>query len=429
MQEMFCEVCFVLLEVDVLLLVVCEFIVKVKEKVFGEEVISSLLLGQVFVGVVQKELIVVIGGDYEGKVVELNFVVMLFVVILMVGLQGVGKIMIVGKFVKLLCEKYKKKVLIVLCDVYCLVVIMQLKMVIEQVGVDFFLFMLDQKFVDIVFVVVDWVKCYYYDVLFVDMVGCFGIDEVMMQEIVVLYGMLKLVEMLFVVDVMFGQDVVNIVKVFNDMLLFIGVVLIKFDGDLCGGVVLLVCYVMGKLIKFVGVVEKFDGFEVFYFDWMVNWIFGMGDIFVFVEEVQCGVDVQVVQKFVDKVKKGGDFDLNDFCVQILQMKNMGGLLLLMDKFFVQFQQVVVGVDMGQVEKLICWMEGIISLMMFVECVKFEIIKVMCKCCIVVGVGVLVQEVNWMLNQYDQMCMMMKKLKGGNMQKMMCGLKGMMFGMC
>ncbi|KVO01267.1 signal recognition particle protein [Burkholderia ubonensis] len=427
-QEMLREVRLALLEADVALPVVREFIAKVKEKALGEEVISSLSPGQALVGVVQKELTAVIGGDYEGKAAELNLAVTPPAVILMAGLQGAGKTTTAGKLAKLLREKYKKKVLTVSCDVYRPAAITQLKTVSEQVGADFFPSTPDQKPVDIALAAVDWAKRHYHDVLIVDTAGRLGIDEAMMQEIAALHATLKPAETLFVVDAMLGQDAVNTAKAFNDALPLTGVVLTKLDGDSRGGAALSVRHITGKPIKFVGVAEKLDGLEIFHPDRMANRILGMGDILALVEEAQRGVDVQAAQKLADKVKKGGDFDLNDFRAQISQMKNMGGLSSLMDKLPAQFQQAAAGADMGQAEKQIRRMEGIISSMTPAERAKPEIIKATRKRRIAAGAGVPVQEVNRMLNQYDQMRTMMKKLKGGNMQKMMRGLKGMMPGL-
>ena len=427
-QEMLREVRLALLEADVALPVVREFIAKVKEKALGEEVIGSLSPGQALVGVVQKELTAVIGGDYEGKAVELNLAVTPPAVILMAGLQGAGKTKTAGKLAKLLREKYKKKVLTVSCDVYRPAAIMQLKTVSEQVGADFFPSSPDQKPVDIALAAVDWAKRHYHDVLIVDTAGRLGIDEAMMQEIAALNGALKPAETLFVVDAMLGQDAVNTAKAFNDALPLTGVVLTKLDGDSRGGAALSVRHITGKPIKFVGVAEKLDGLEVFHPDRMANRILGMGDILALVEEAQRGVDVQAAQKLADKVKKGGDFDLNDFRAQISQMKNMGGLSSLMDKLPAQFQQAAAGADMSQAEKQIRRMEGIISSMTPAERAKPEIIKATRKRRIAAGAGVPVQEVNRMLNQYDQMRTMMKKLKGGNLQKMMRGMKGMMPGL-
>ncbi|MCE4061660.1 signal recognition particle [Pandoraea anapnoica] len=426
-QEMLREVRLALLEADVALPVVRDFIAKVKEKALGEEVISSLSPGQALVGVVQRELTALMGGDYEGRAAELNLATTPPAIILMAGLQGAGKTTTVGKLAKLL-RAQKKKVLTVSTDVYRPAAIAQLETVTKQVDADFFPSQPDQKPVDIARAAVDWARRHHHEVLLVDTAGRLGIDEAMMQEISALHAELKPIETLFVVDAMLGQDAVNTARAFNDALPLTGVVLTKLDGDSRGGAALSVRHVTGKPIKFVGVGEKLDGLEVFYPDRMANRILGMGDILALVEEAQRGVDVQAAQKLADKVKKGGDFDLNDFKAQIGQMKKMGGLSSLMDKLPAQFQAAASQTNMDQAEKQVRRMEGIINSMTPAERAKPELIKASRKRRIAAGAGVQVQEVNRMLNQYDQMRTMMKKLKGGGMMKMMRSMKGMMPGM-
>ncbi|WP_353193111.1 signal recognition particle protein [Pandoraea pnomenusa] len=426
-QEMLREVRLALLEADVALPVVRDFIAKVKEKALGEEVISSLSPGQALVGVVQRELTALMGGDYEGRAAELNLATTPPAIILMAGLQGAGKTTTVGKLAKLL-RGQKKKVLTVSTDVYRPAAIAQLETVTKQVDADFFPSQPDQKPVDIARAAVDWARRHHHDVLLVDTAGRLGIDEAMMQEISALHAELKPIETLFVVDAMLGQDAVNTARAFNDALPLTGVVLTKLDGDSRGGAALSVRHITGKPIKFVGVGEKLDGLEVFYPDRMANRILGMGDILALVEEAQRGVDVQAAQKLADKVKKGGDFDLNDFKAQIGQMKKMGGLSSLMDKLPAQFQAAASQTNMDQAEKQVRRMEGIINSMTPAERAKPELIKASRKRRIAAGAGVQVQEVNRMLNQYDQMRTMMKKLKGGGMMKMMRSMKGMMPGM-
>ncbi|MDR3400389.1 MAG: signal recognition particle protein [Pandoraea sp.] len=426
-QEMLREVRLALLEADVALPVVRDFIAKVKEKALGEEVISSLSPGQALVGVVQRELTALMGGDYEGRAAELNLATTPPAIILMAGLQGAGKTTTVGKLAKLL-RAQKKKVLTVSTDVYRPAAIAQLQTVTQQVDADFFPSQPDQKPVDIARAAVDWARRHHHDVLLVDTAGRLGIDEVMMQEISALHAELKPIETLFVVDAMLGQDAVNTARAFNDALPLTGVVLTKLDGDSRGGAALSVRHITGKPIKFVGVGEKLDGLEVFHPDRMANRILGMGDILALVEEAQRGVDVQAAQKLAEKVKKGGDFDLNDFKAQIGQMKNMGGLSSLMDKLPAQFQAAASQTNMDQAEKQVRRMEGIINSMTPAERAKPELIKASRKRRIAAGAGVQVQEVNRMLNQYDQMRTMMKKLKGGGMMKMMRSMKGMMPGM-
>ena len=427
-QEMLREVRLALLEADVALPVVREFVAKVKEKALGAEVLDSLSPGQALVAVVQRELTAIIGGDYEGKAAELNLAVTPPAIILMAGLQGAGKTTTVGKLAKLLREKHKKKVLTVSVDVYRPAAIAQLQTVTEQVGADFFPSTSDQKPVDIARAAIDWARRHYHDVVIVDTAGRLGIDEAMMDEIRALHAAINPAETLFVVDAMLGQDAINTAKAFNDALPLTGVVLTKLDGDSRGGAALSVRHVTGRPIKFVGVGEKLDGLEVFHPDRMASRILGMGDIMALVEDAQRGVDVKAAQKLADKVKKGGDFDLNDFRAQLTQMKSMGGLSTLMDKLPAQFQQAAGKADMGQAEKQMRRMEGIICSMTPGERAKPELIKASRKRRIAIGAGVQVQEVNRMLAQYDQMRGMMKKLKGGNMAKMMRGMKGMLPGM-
>jgi signal recognition particle subunit SRP54 len=428
-QEMLREVRLALLEADVALPVVRDFISKVKEKALGEEVISSLSPGQALVGVVQRELTAVIGGDYEGKAVELNLNVTPPAIILMAGLQGAGKTTTVGKLAKLLREKYRKKVLTVSCDVYRPAAIAQLKTVTEQVGADFFPSQPDQKPVDIARAAVDWAKRHYHDVLLVDTAGRLGIDEAMMNEISALHKELDPAETLFVVDAMLGQDAVNTAKAFNDALPLTGVVLTKLDGDSRGGAALSVRQITGAPIKFAGVSEKIDGLEVFDAERHAGRVLGMGDIVALVEEVQKGVDLDAAQKLAEKVKSGSGFDLNDFLSQLSQMKKMGGLSGLMDKLPTELMSKAKAgpADMDRAERDVRRMEGIILSMTPQERRKPELIKASRKRRIAAGAGVQVQEVNRLLNQFEQMQQMMKKMKGGGLMKMMKrmgGLKGL-----
>ncbi|NOV27338.1 signal recognition particle protein [Cupriavidus necator] len=430
--EMLREVRLAMLEADVALPVVREFVARVKEKAMGEEVVSSLTPGQALVGVVQRELTAVIGGadaaSGNNKEAELNLAVQPPAIILMAGLQGAGKTTTVGKLAKWLKENKKKKVLTVSCDVYRPAAIAQLKTVSEQVGAEFFPSQPDQKPVDIARAAVDWARKHYHDVLIVDTAGRLGIDEAMMQEIAALHAELKPAETLFVVDAMLGQDAVNTAKAFNDTLPLTGVVLTKLDGDARGGAALSVRHITGRPIKFVGVGEKLDGLEPFYPDRMAQRILGMGDILALVEEAQRGVDMEAAEKLAKKIKKTGDFDLEDFKAQIGQMKKMGGLGSLVDKLPAQFAQQAQGANMDQAEKQVARMEGIINSMTPTERAKPDLIKASRKRRIAAGAGVPVQEVNRLLNQFDQMQSMMKKLKGGGMMKMMRQMGAMKGGM-
>ncbi|HTD02521.1 MAG TPA: signal recognition particle protein, partial [Undibacterium sp.] len=273
----------------------------------------------------------------------------------------------------------------------------------------------------------DYAKKHYHDVLIIDTAGRLGIDEAMMQEITALHAAVKPIETLFVVDAMLGQDAVNTAKAFSDALPLTGIVLTKLDGDSRGGAALSVRHITGKPIKFAGVAEKLDGLEAFDPTRMANRILGMGDILALVEEAQKGMDVAAAQDLAQKLKVGGKFDMNDFKLQLTQMKKMGGLSNLMDKLPAQLQQAANGANMGQAEKQVRRMEGMINSMTPLERAKPELIKASRKRRIATGAGVQIQEVNRMLAQFDQMQSMMKKLKGGGMMKMLRGMKGMMPG--
>ncbi len=426
--EMLREVRMALLEADVALPAVREFIAKVKERALGEEVIGSLSPGQALVGVVQKELASIMGADLGQQASQLSFAQQPPAVILMAGLQGVGKTTTVGKLAKYLREEKKKKVLTVSADVYRPAAIAQLQTVAGQVGADFFPSSASDKPVDIALAALDFAKKHYHDVLLVDTAGRLGIDEAMMIEIAALHKALNPIETLFVVDAMLGQDAINTAKAFNDALPLTGIVLTKLDGDSRGGAALSVRHITGKPIKFAGVSEKLDGLEAFDPTRMANRILGMGDILALVEEARKGVDVKSAQDLAQKLKVGGKFDLNDFKAQLGQMKKMGGMSSLLDKLPAQFQQAAGNSNMDQADKQVRRMCGIIDSMTPLERSKPELIKATRKRRIAVGAGVPVQEVNRMLSQFEQMQTMMKKLKGGGMMKMMRSMKGMMPGL-
>ncbi len=419
--EMLREIRMALLEADVSLVVVRDFIAKVKEKAQGIEVMQSLTPGQVLVSIVDKELTALMGGEQS----QLSFATQPPAIILMAGLQGAGKTTTTGKLAKWLKEQHKKKVLTVSCDVYRPAAIAQLQMVSEQAGADFFPSSPDQKPVDIARAAVQWAKTHFHDVLLVDTAGRLGIDDAMMQEIAQLHTVLNPIETLFVVDAMQGQDAVNTAKAFSDALPLTGVVLTKLDGDSRGGAALSVKAVTGKPIKFVGVGEKLTGLDVFYPDRMAKRILGMGDILSLVEEAQKGADHEAAADLAAKLKSGNRFDLNDFLAQLSQMQKMGGLSGLLDKLPAQMQQAASGADMGKAERDMKRMKGIIHSMTPAERAKPDQIKATRKRRIAAGSGVSVQEVNKMLNQYDQMAGMMKKMQKGGLAKMMRGMKGMM----
>lgn len=431
-SEMLREVRMALLEADVALPVVRDFIATIKAQAMGEEVVGSLTPGQALVGIVHKEMVSLIGGSHNAKIVELNLAAQPPAIVLMAGLQGAGKTTTVGKLAKLLTEQ-KKKVLTVSCDVYRPAAILQLQSVTEQAGATFFASTPDQKPSDIAAQALDYAKKHYMDVLLVDTAGRLGIDAAMMAEISALHTQLNPVETLFVIDAMAGQDAVNTAKAFNDALPLTGVVLTKLDGDSRGGAALSVRHVTGKPIKFVGVSEKLSGLEPFHPDRMAQRILGMGDVLSLVEEAHKNVDIAKAERFANKIKSGKGFDLNDFKEQIGQMRNMGGVASLMDKLPAQMLQGKGNIDTDAAERTMRRTEGIINSMTPQERIKPELIKASRKRRIAQGAGLPVQEVNKVLKQYEQMRDMMKKFQGGGMGKMlkmmggMKGIKNMMGG--
>lgn len=417
------EVRLALLEADVALPVIKDFIAAVKEKAVGEEVVGSLSPGQALVGVVHREMTRIMGEANVG----LNLATQPPAVILMAGLQGAGKTTTVGKLAKLLKETQKKKVLVVSCDVYRPAAIDQLKTVAGQAGADFFPSSTTEKPVDIARAAIDWAKRHYHDVLLVDTAGRLAVDEAMMKEIAELHAAINPIETLFVVDAMLGQDAVNTAKSFNDALPLTGVILTKLDGDARGGAALSVRHVTGKPLKFAGVGEKLSGLEAFHPERMASRILGMGDVLSLIEEARKGIDEEKALEFAKKLKSGKGFDLNDFRDQMSQMRKMGGMASLMDKLPAQFAQAAGQMTPGTDDKIVRRIEGIINSMTPVERVKPELIKASRKRRIAMGAGVQVQEVNRLLNQFEQTQKMMKQFSKGGMAKLMRGMKGMMPG--
>jgi signal recognition particle subunit SRP54 len=428
-QDMLREVRMALLEADVALPVVRDFIARVKDRALGAEVRSSLSPGQAFVGIVDRELAATM-GDGEG-VAELDLATQPPAVILMAGLQGSGKTTTTAKLAKHLIEKRKKKVLTVSADVYRPAAIEQLKTVTRQAGAEWFASSASDAPVAIANAALEHARSRYFDVLIVDTAGRLAVDEKLMAEIRELHAALKPVETLFVVDAMQGQDAVNTAKAFKEALPLTGIVLTKMDGDSRGGAALSVRTITGAPIKFAGTSEKLDGLEVFDAKRHAGRILGMGDIVGLVQEVEKNVDVAAAQKLAEKVKATGSFDLNDFLSQISQMKKMGGLGGLLDKLPSQLSGragQLGPAELDRAERDVRRMEGIICSMTPLERRKPELIKASRKRRIATGAGVQVQEVNRLLAQFEQMRKMMKMMRGGNLQRMMRGMKGMLPGM-
>lgn len=419
-KETLREVRMALLEADVALPVVREFIQSVKESAVGQDVNKSLTPGQEFVKIVQNELIKAMGEENSA----LNLAVQPPAVILMAGLQGAGKTTTVAKLGKLLKEKQKKKVLVVSADIYRPAAIKQLETLTQTVGIDFFPSTASEKPVEIATNALQHAKLKFYDVLIIDTAGRLHVDEAMMEEIQAIHRTINPIETLFIVDAMTGQDAANTAKSFNETLPLTGIILTKIDGDARGGAALSIRHITGKPIKFLGIGEKIDGLEPFYPDRIASRILGMGDVLSLIEEIESKVDREKAEKLAHKLKKGNSFDLNDFLEQLKQMRNMGGMASMLSKM-PGISQVPDAVKSQMDDKVLVRMEAIISSMTTKERQKPEIIKGSRKRRIAAGSGTQVQDVNRLLKQFDDMQRMMKKMKKGGLAKMMGGMKGMM----
>ncbi len=416
------EVRMALLEADVALPVVREFINKVKERAIGEEVNKSLTPGQEFLKIVQAELEKAMGEANEG----LNLATQPPAVILMAGLQGAGKTTSVGKLAKFLKERHKKKVLVVSADVYRPAAIKQLQTLAEALKVDFFPTETSQKPVDIAEAALKHAKLNFFDVLIVDTAGRLHVDGEMMEEIQQIHSVLNPIETLFTVDAMTGQDAANTAKAFNEALPLTGVILTKVDGDARGGAALSIRQITGKPIKFLGVGEKTDALEPFHPDRIASRILGMGDVLSLIEDLQRSVDQEKAEKMAAKFKKGDDFTLDDFREQLVEMKKMGGMMSMLDKL-PGAKNLPDHVKNQVDDKMFIKMEAIINSMTLKERANPDIIKGSRRRRIALGSGTQVQDVNKLLKQFDEMQRMMKKMRKGGMAKMMRGMKGMMGG--
>ncbi|HEY9097276.1 MAG TPA: signal recognition particle protein [Thiobacillus sp.] len=419
-QDTLRQVRLALLEADVALPVVKDFIAAVKERALGKEVLTSLSPGQALIGIVHEELTRLMGGENA----ELNLAATPPAVILMAGLQGSGKTTTSGKLA-LLLKNRKKKILLTSADVYRPAAIEQLRLLGKQLDVSFFEAGDERDPLKIVRAAQDHARKQFYDVLIVDTAGRLAIDEAMMAEIKALHAAVDPVETLFVVDAMQGQDAINVAKAFNETLPLTGIVLTKLDGDSRGGAALSVRQITGKPLKFIGVSEKPSGLEVFHPERMAQRILGMGDVLSLIEQAQGSVDMAEAKKLADKVKKGKDFDLEDFKAQIQQMRKMGGMSALMDKLPGAGQM---NLPAGADDKSVNRIEGIINSMTPLERRKPDILKASRKRRIAAGAGVQVQEINKLLKQFEQAQKMMKMMGKGGLSKMMRGMKGMMPGM-
>ncbi len=421
-RETLREVRMALLEADVALSVVRDFTDRVKERAVGTQVSSSLSPGQEFLKIVQAELQTVMGEANE----QLNLATQPPAVVMVAGLQGAGKTTSVAKLARYLMEREKKKVTVVSADVYRPAAIKQLETLADEVGARFEPSNVDERPVDIVNRALKNAKTAFSDVLLVDTAGRLAIDEEMMAEISALHKAINPVETLFVIDAMTGQDAVNTATAFDRALPLTGVILTKVDADTRGGAALSVRSVTGKPIKFMGVGEKTEALEPFYPDRLASRILGMGDLLSLIEDAERKVDKKKAQRLAKKVEKGGRFDLEDFRDQLQQMKNMGGIGAMLDKMpgmGGMAQAAQAQLDTKQFDR----MEAIINSMTAKERKNPDLINPSRKRRITAGSGTAVPDLNRLLKQHKQMQKMMKKMKGGGMQRMMRGMGGMMGG--
>ena len=414
------EVRMALLEADVALPVVKEFIESVRERATGQEVLKSLSPGQTLVKVVNDELVKVMGVANDA----LNLAVQPPAVVLMAGLQGSGKTTSSAKLARLLQERNRKSVLLASCDIYRPAAIDQLETLSREVKAEFFPSHTGQQPVEIATAAVAHARNHHIDVVIIDTAGRLHIDQDMMGEIRDLHAALEPVETLFVVDSMTGQDAANTARIFNDALPLTGVILTKTDGDARGGAALSIRSITGKPIKFIGVGEKTAALEPFHPDRVASRILGMGDVLSLVEEAQQKVDQEKVAKLAGKISRGKRFDMGDFRDQLEQMINMGGLTSLMDKLPGMGQvpkEAMAMADDGQIRRMV----AIINSMTEQERRFPDVIKGSRRRRIAAGSGTQVQDVNRLLKQYTQMRKMMKKMSKGGMSKMLRGMKGRM----
>lgn len=421
-QDTLREVRKALLEADVALPVVKSFVEQVRKRALGHEVTRALNPGQQFLKIVEAELTAVMGEANEG----LNLAVKPPAVVLMAGLQGAGKTTSVAKLARFLKERQKKKVLVVSADVYRPAAIEQLATLAKEIDVECFPSDPSQKPVDIAEGAIAHAKRQFVDVVIVDTAGRLHIDQELMGEIRDLHKALDPAETLFVIDAMIGQDAVNTAKAFDEALPLTGVILTKADGDARGGAALSVRHVTGKPIKFLGVGEKVDALEPFHPDRLAGRILGMGDMLSLIEDAEQKIDREKADKLIKKVKKGKKFDLEDLRDQLQQMQSMGGMGAMMEKLpgMGNMSQMMEQANMGSQFKR---MEAVINSMTPAERGNPDILNGSRKRRITQGSGTEIQDLNRLLKQHKQMAKMMKKMKGGGMNKMMRGLEGMMGG--
>ena len=417
-QDTLREVRMALLEADVALPVVKDFVEQVKTRALGQDVQGSLTPGQAFIKIVNEELISVMGKAHE----KLNLATQPPAVILMAGLQGAGKTTTVAKLARWLKENERRSVTVASADVYRPAAIEQLKTLAAEVGADFFPSDPSQDPVEIAKSALEHARKKYKDVVIIDTAGRLHIDDEMMDEIKRIHAAVKPIETLFVVDSMTGQDAANTAKAFGEALPLTGVILTKTDGDARGGAALSVRHITGSPIKFLGVGEKTAALERFHPDRIASRILGMGDMLSLIEEAERKIDKDKAEKLVKKIQKGKSFDLNDYYDQLQQLKNMGGISAMLEKL-----PGAANVPQHVRDKISDneWLQQIVIINSMTKQERHspDIINNSRKQRIAKGSGTDIQDVNKVLKQYDQMQKMMKKFKKGNIMNMMRGMKG------
>ena len=404
-----------LLDADVNFKIAKEFTVTVKEKALGQKVLTSLKPGQLLVKIVKDELTRLMGA--ESASIKLNNNPS---IILMSGLQGSGKTTFSGKLALHLKKKFKKKPLLVACDVYRPAAIDQLGIVADQVGVSVYEDREEKNPVKIATAALKKAKKDKNDVLIIDTAGRLAVDEVLMDEIKNIHSAVNPCETLFVVDSMTGQDAVNTAKAFNDILNFDGVVLTKLDGDTRGGAALSIKSIVDKPIKFIGTGEKLEAIDVFYPDRMAERILGMGDVVSLVERAQDQFDEEQARRINKKIAKN-QFGFDDFLSQIQQVKKMGNMKDLVG-MIPGVGKMTKGMDID--DNAFLGIEVIIGSMTPKERSQPQLINHSRKTRIAKGSGKSIQEVNQLIKQFEQMSKMMKMMQGGKGQQMMQMMQNM-----
>lgn len=402
-SEMTREIRLALLEADVNYKVVKEFISNVKEKAMGEDVAKSLKPGEMFVKIIKDELVLLLGGEKS----ELN-VTGNPAILMLVGLQGSGKTTTIGKLGSLLRKKYKKKPLLVACDVYRPAAIEQLKQIGKELDIEVYSDGISSP-VSISINALKYAKENNFDYILIDTAGRLHIDELLMDELKNINEAVKPNEILLVIDSMTGQDAINVIEGFNSKLSLTGAILTKLDGDTRGGAALSIRHLTNVPIKFIGVSEKMDGLEEFYPERMATRILGMGDILSIVEKAESVINQEEALKTAKKIQKG-NFDLEDFLNQLKQIKKMGPL----ESILKMLPGIPKELKNAKIDpKQMAHVEAIIQSMTPKERKNPDILKASRKIRIAKGSGRTVEEVNRLLKQFDQMKLMMKQFKNGN----------------